>query len=203
MSRSVILASVALLTILILDFLTPLGVAIGVLYVVCSFLVSRESPTVIITFSVVTAFLALLKFMVFVTADTSYMPYVNRIISVIAIGIICLVSLRYRRLWERLDAQRNSHIKELQEMLFVTSHKIRRPISTCLGLMQLIDSSKSVDQAELHKIIQHLKENALELDTFTKELTKFIYEIQVRNEEQEASPGEKTPEHQRTDRIAS
>jgi len=180
-SKSLIFGSLTLIAVFIIDLLTPLGIAVGALYAVCFFLVCREKRKVIIAFAVTTASLTVIKLLLFASADTSYMAYVNRAISVSAIAVLCLVSLRHRRLWEELDSQRNSHIKQLEEMLYVTSHKVRRPISTCLGLMQLIDNSKPLDQAELHKIIEHLKENALELDTFTKELTKFIYEIQQRN----------------------
>jgi len=182
-SRSLLLASLTLVAVLVIDFLTPLGIAVGVLYVVCFFLVCRESRKVIITFAVVTVLLTVIKLIVFASPETSYMAYVNRTISVGAIILLGIISLRHRKLWEELNAQRNSHIRELEEMLFVTSHKVRRPISTCLGLMQLIDNTKPVDVVELRKIIEHLKENALELDTFTKELTKFIYEIQQRNKE--------------------
>ncbi|HEY3404162.1 MAG TPA: hypothetical protein VGK59_12285 [Ohtaekwangia sp.] len=186
-SGSLILASLALLVVLVVDFFTPLGIAVGVLYVVCFFLVSRESRKVILTFAAVTIFLTLLKLAVFADPETSYMAYANRGISVAAIVLLGIISLRHRKLWEELNAQRTSHIKELEEMLFVTSHKVRRPISTCLGLMQLIDNTKPVDMAELRKIIEHLKENALELDNFTRELTKFIYEIQQKNRDHEST----------------
>lgn len=183
LSRSVILASLTLLIVLVIDFFTPLGIAVGVLYIVCFFLVCRESRKTIITFAILTAGLTLVKLFIFATPETSYMAFVNRGISVVAILVLGLLALRHRKLWEDLNAQRNSHIKELEEMLFVTSHKVRRPISTCLGLMQLIDNTKPIDMNELRKIVEHLKENALELDTFTRELTKFIYEIQQKNQE--------------------
>lgn len=183
LSRSVILASLTLLIVLVIDFFTPLGIAVGVLYIVCFFLVCRESRKTIITFAILTAVLTLIKLFVFATPETSYMAFVNRGITVVAILVLGLLALRHRKLWEDLNAQRNSHIKELEEMLFVTSHKVRRPISTCLGLMQLIDNTKPIDMNELRKIVEHLKENALELDTFTRELTKFIYEIQKKNQE--------------------
>lgn len=183
LSKPVILASLTLLIVLVIDFLTPLGIAVGVLYIACFFLVCRESRKTIITFAIVTAALTLIKLLVFVSPETSYMAYVNRGITVVAIVVLGLLALRHRKLWEALNAQRNSHIKELEEMLFVTSHKVRRPISTCLGLMQLIDNTKPIDMNELRKIVEHLKENALELDTFTRELTKFIYEIQQKNKD--------------------
>lgn len=189
-SRSVILASLTLLVVLMIDLFTPLGIAVGVLYILCFFLVCRESRKLIITFAALTAGLTLIKLIVFATPETSYMAFVNRGITIVAILVLCLLALRHRKLWEDLNAQRNSHIKELEEMLFVTSHKVRRPISTCLGLMQLIDNTKPLDMNELRKIVEHLKENALELDTFTRELTKFIYEIQQKNRETEPAEEE-------------
>lgn len=77
----------------------------------------------------------------------------------------------------QLQKEKEEYIKSLEEMLFMTSHKVRKPICTFLGLMQLIDSDKLLSEQEQKKILGHAKSTALELDTFTKELTTFIYEV--------------------------
>jgi PAS domain S-box-containing protein len=80
---------------------------------------------------------------------------------------------------KQIELEKQKHTKDLEEMLFITSHKVRKPISTCLGLMNIVESDKSsLTQNELNAMIGHFKSSALELDMFTKELTTFIYEKQ-------------------------
>ena len=61
-------------------------------------------------------------------------------------------------------------------MLFMISHKVRQPIANILGFSNLMDSKKNF-QEDLDKIVEYMKQSALSLDTFTKELTTFIYEV--------------------------
>jgi len=79
---------------------------------------------------------------------------------------------------KQLEQDQIERIKELKEMLFMTSHKVRKPVSSCLGLMNLVESDIPISQDELWKIIGHLKSSALELDAFTRELTTFIYDLE-------------------------
>jgi len=73
------------------------------------------------------------------------------------------------------EEEKRAHILSLEEMLFMTSHKVRQPIANILGLAnQLEDNTNSPD--EFLKIVSYMKESALALDTFTKELTTFIYQ---------------------------
>lgn len=78
---------------------------------------------------------------------------------------------------KQAEEEKENHVKGLEEMLFMTSHEVRKPIASCLGLMNLVESGKPLRQEELWKIIEHLKLSALELDAFTKKLTAFIYEM--------------------------
>lgn len=78
---------------------------------------------------------------------------------------------------KRAEAERKEYIKSLEEMLTMTSHRVRKPISSCLGIMNLLENKIPLSQYELWNIIEHLKSSALELDTFTSELTTFIYDI--------------------------
>lgn len=112
--------------------------------------------------------------------ETSYIVYVNRCITLGIIWIIAILAIRHRTLVEQINSEREAKIKELEEMLFITSHEVRRPIASCLGLMDIIESGKPLSHDELRKIIEHLKSSASELDVFTKKLTKFIYEMTQR-----------------------
>ena len=70
-------------------------------------------------------------------------------------------------------------VKSLEEMLFITSHKIRKPVASCLGLIQ-ITQFEALKKDELQFVFNHLKSNADELNGYTKELTDFMSEMKLR-----------------------
>lgn len=77
---------------------------------------------------------------------------------------------------KKADEERIEHIKSLEEMLFMTSHQVRQPIVNLLGLAnQLEDPTNSND--EIIKIISYIKQSVVTLDSYTKELTSYICEV--------------------------
>jgi len=81
---------------------------------------------------------------------------------------------------KQLEDEKKEYIKSLEEMLFMTSHKVRQSVANILGLAdQLEDFINSPD--EIIKMICFTKESALSLDDFTKELTTFIHEVKEKN----------------------
>jgi signal transduction histidine kinase len=62
-------------------------------------------------------------------------------------------------------------------MMFMTSHKVRQPIANILGLSYLLDNQSINSPDELKESLDYIKESALSLDTFTKELTQFIFNL--------------------------
>lgn len=79
---------------------------------------------------------------------------------------------------KRAELARKDYIGSLEEMLFIVSHKVRNPVCSILGLMNLIDSS-GTSKKDLKRISSYLKEAITSLDTFTKELTSFIHEKKI------------------------
>ena len=77
---------------------------------------------------------------------------------------------------KKKEAQLKEHIRCLEEMMFVISHKVRQPVVNILGLANLIDLEASC-KIELNQIMVFIKQSALSLDTFTKELTTMIDDI--------------------------
>jgi K+-sensing histidine kinase KdpD len=59
-------------------------------------------------------------------------------------------------------------------MLHMTNHRVRAPLCTSLGLLQLLEEDQGQYAKDRDNIMAHLKENILRLDTFTKELTDFL-----------------------------
>lgn len=78
----------------------------------------------------------------------------------------------------RVDRARQIHISKLEDMLFMTSHRVRQPVTQILGISNLLDQNKPSEQ-ELVKITQGMKSAASSLDYFTRELTTFIHDVKV------------------------
>lgn len=74
---------------------------------------------------------------------------------------------------KKAEAERNNYVKGLEEMIFMTSHKVRQPVTNILSFSDLLESA-SISQVDLLQISQYMKQSAITLDVFTKELTSFI-----------------------------
>ena len=84
--------------------------------------------------------------------------------------------ITYKEL-RRAEARMKDHIAGLEEMMFMTSHKVRKPVANILGLTALLEGFIR-SPARLRKMIKYLKLSAEELDGFTKELTAFISDME-------------------------
>lgn len=80
-----------------------------------------------------------------------------------------------------IEHEQSIYLKELEEMLHLTNHRVRAPLCTCLGLMQLLDKNINPNQTEeeVADILTHIKTSIYELDDFTKELTNFIDQASI------------------------
>lgn len=76
------------------------------------------------------------------------------------------------------EEERLEYTTKLREMLHMTSHRVRGPLATCKGLMNLIEEGKIIDEDELNYILCHLKKTAFKLDEFTQELTAFMNDLE-------------------------
>ena len=72
------------------------------------------------------------------------------------------------------------YIKGLEEMIEMTSHQVRQPISQILGISALLDQYIS-SPFKLLKSIGYIKESALSLESYTTELTLFIQNLKKRH----------------------
>lgn len=88
--------------IFIIDMNTPLGIAVGAMYMFCVLLVSNSSKQFIIIFSIIVCFLLAFKFFFFLNDKTSWMVYTNRIVSVLIISTSAFFSVKYNnQMWQR------------------------------------------------------------------------------------------------------
>jgi len=91
-------------------------------------------------------------------------------------GLTTELTIAYNEL-KKTEAYLRDYIQGLEEIIFMTSHKVRQPITHILGVAQILDLSKDYSQAELKMIVGYLKKSALTLDVFTKELTVFMRKL--------------------------
>jgi PAS domain S-box-containing protein len=80
------------------------------------------------------------------------------------------------------EMERAQYTLRLQEMLRMTSHRVRAPLATCLGIMNMMAEQPDMPEEEEKKLFGHLRESALHLDQFTHELTTFLTELQKKYE---------------------
>lgn len=74
------------------------------------------------------------------------------------------------------EEKQKEYIKGLEEMMFITSHKVRQPIANILGFSSMLDQSiNSLD--DLKQSVVCIKESAIILDTLTRELNSYICEL--------------------------
>lgn len=180
-TKPIILALLALTIVFLIDIFTPLGIAVGVLYVFCFILVCRQTKKVIFTFAVITSLLTVAKIIVFFSPTTTYMAISNRAITITVITIIAILASKHRTLVDKITEERNDYISELEKMLIITSHKTRAPIATILGLLQLNTEEMSI--SDFKKTIGYLKASAEELDLFTREFTSHLNNLKIKTGE--------------------
>ena len=166
-----------LFLVFIIDLFAPLEIAVGKLYILCFFLICNQKRKTIISFTIAIFFLLPTKFILFYDPETSYLVYLSRILTMITILIIVMLSLKFRKLVESRNSDRLQYELQLEQMLFITSHKVRKPLANCFGLLNLFESEEAMTEDQQNYIINNLKKNAIELDTFTKELTIFMGDL--------------------------
>ncbi len=76
-----------------------------------------------------------------------------------------------------MEWQITDYVKELEDMLHMTSHRVRDPLCRCLGLIQLLEMDKGkTSKEELNNFLTHIKTNINDLDAFTRELNDSLNE---------------------------
>lgn len=81
---------------------------------------------------------------------------------------------------EKEEKDREDQVNAMEEMLFKISHELRQPVVKILGLSDLIDDSRNSPE-DLKIIVEGIKESAIMLDNYTRELAGFVHKI--RNEQ--------------------
>lgn len=68
------------------------------------------------------------------------------------------------------------HVIGLEKMMFITSHRVRKPLANIMGITTQLDSSNL--SRKVRQLIGYLKQSAVSLDVVTRELTSMIVILQ-------------------------
>ena len=71
------------------------------------------------------------------------------------------------------------NIKGLQEMMYMISHELRQPVVQILGITSLFEILKNSPE-EAAEMTELIRESAKSLDNYTRELTDFVYQAELK-----------------------
>jgi signal transduction histidine kinase len=74
------------------------------------------------------------------------------------------------------EEYQKEYIIGLEKLMFITSHKVRQPVTNILGISFLLDQSTNSPE-EIKEYLEFIKQSAITLDGFTTELTIFIHNL--------------------------
>jgi PAS domain S-box-containing protein len=80
---------------------------------------------------------------------------------------------------KKKENNRKQYIKDLEEIIFIISHKVRQPIAHILGLASVLKDGQNKE--EVKNIVTYIKESAGKLDDFTNEPTMAVAKSQKAN----------------------
>jgi hypothetical protein len=169
-------AIISLMAVFITDILSPLGIAVDVLYICCILLVFRQNQRTILLFGLAASTLIVITLIVFdILSKINFTTLINHCISEIAIIITTYIAIHYQKVNVTNHIKEKKHVAELEDMLFITSHKVRRPVANILGLLDIGGSDILIMcPEEIAELFVHLKASTEQVDDFLKELNSYI-----------------------------
>jgi signal transduction histidine kinase len=175
-------AAASLLMVFVIDVITPSHIAIDILYLCCILILFKQNTTTIISFSIVACLLILVNAVFEHMDDFELAVWLNRLISISAIFITSYIAVHYRKASKQGAVKEEQYLRSLEEMLFITSHQVRKPVANILGLADLINTEhEHVSSDDLKEHCRLLQHSAAELDDFIKELSKAIREAEEKH----------------------
>jgi signal transduction histidine kinase len=164
-----------LIIVTLLDIFLPKDITVDSLFLLCFLFVLKEPKKTIYMFTLLTLSAVSIVFVVEFSHYNTNAEYLNKGISILDILVTAFLVIMYRTLLENKIAAKDRQLKSIEEMLFITSHKMRQPVAHILGVSNLLEGDISPE--ELKKIVAYMKKSAIMMDTFTEELTTYMHAI--------------------------
>lgn len=80
---------------------------------------------------------------------------------------------------KRAEFDRTLYLTTLKDMLFSLSHKIRGPLTSCIGLLDILEKEHLVEE-DVKRFAAFFKISTLEMDEYVRELITFIHTNQLK-----------------------
>lgn len=138
--KTLTLSYLLLSSIFLLDILVPLGVAIGVLYVLAVTLILNKSKKEILSIAFLASLCTVLVPIFTTTPETTWMAYTNRMISLVAIWATAFVVIKFDvfkniKQQKRLLEKKN---EQLEHFAYIASHDLHEPLRTVTSFTEII-----------------------------------------------------------------
>ena len=78
---------------------------------------------------------------------------------------------------KELEEERQRYLTQLETLLVMTSHRIRKPLAECVAQMAAFEAGGSKSREDFQPILASLRGNTRMLDAFTQELADFIRDM--------------------------
>ncbi|MDN5285396.1 MAG: hypothetical protein JWR38_1670 [Mucilaginibacter sp.] len=165
-------------TIFMVDIIAPRRVAFDVLYICCILIVFKQNRRTIILSGLAAIIMIIINCLFDSLSKIDGTTLINHGISVVAVLITSYIAVHYQTVNEHNHNKERKYVAELQEMLFITSHKARRPVANLLGLLDLGSADISImSRQEIDDLFFKLNFSAEEVDELLKELNRYIESI--------------------------
>ncbi|MHB8209436.1 hypothetical protein [Mucilaginibacter sp.] len=164
------------MTVFVIDTVTPAAFIVDILYLCSILLVFKQDRKTIISLSTAACLLIFATAMFFNHRQSlNLSEWINRGIAVLAILIVSYITIRYQKSNQAAKVKDQQYLKDLKEMLFITSHKVRKPVANIIGLIgDLTNTEANFSTDDLKQHYAYLQFSANELDNFVRELNIFI-----------------------------
>ena len=171
------IAAFCLVGVFVINTLFPFILIGDLLYLGCVVIVFQQTKQIIVGFSIA-AFLLIAANIIMNdhAGKIGALAWANHILSLaLAVFIMVYIAVNYRKQNQLAKEKEQRYLQSLEEMLFMTSHKVRKPVANIIGLMTLLTAADStLSASELEDYFKYLSVAAIEVDDFLKELSGFI-----------------------------
>lgn len=140
-----------------LDMIVPLGLAVGSLYILCFFLIIKQTKKNILFFTFLAIVLLFVKLGFYYSSDIHWERYSNRVISALVILFISWIEIRHRKSYEQTN-----NVKEHSLILEEANNKLE-------AMRQGIDTHLLFSMTDTTGKIIYANDKFCELTKYTKE----------------------------------